>query len=261
MDLSATIIAPDTAIGGALDRALRSRDITVADGAPVVVYCDDIAADRDGHVRRLTALCEHLAARSVQTHLVYVSTAAVCNPRRGRIGETAEVHPHNLREAAAVQAEMLIRAYSCLSRNAIAPLIVRHGELYGDDALSGQVASLVAAARAGRPLSHYGSLNQKRTLTHIDDFADAVAAILPLQVLPSLINIPGETLSMADVLMTVADRFGVDWQPLSQPPSPPDESAPHTSADCVLATALFKSELPEFKLSHRFKTWLRTQGR
>ena len=177
-----------------------------------------------------------------------------------RITEKSEIHPHCLRDAAVVQAEMLLKTWCGLSRNAIAPHVFRYGELYGDPDLfpmaAGHVNECLSLARQGRALSFYGNLDQMRTLTHIDDFATAVAAISLQDFAPNLVNIPGERLSVVDYLMAIAERYGVDWEPTTKRPDVIDENNPFPSCDRILSSALFKSLLPDFKPKRRFKKWL-----
>ena len=232
----------------------------------LVFFCHDVAADRDLHVRSLEALCEHLAAiHSVdrQVHLVYFSSTNICNANGRRIREDSEIYPHCLRDAAVVQAEMLLKTWCSISRNAIAPHVFRYGELYGEaDAFpthAGHVNECLALARQGKTLVFYGNLNQARTLTHVDDFASAVAAVLQEDFTPSRINIPGEKVTVAEFLQKIAEHYGVEWEPTTQRPSVLDENVPYLACDRLLNAAVFKSIVPDFKPKHKFANWLAVQ--
>ena len=52
--------------------------------------------------------------------------------------------------------------------------------------------------------------SQKRTLTHVEDLADAAAALFKSDFAPSPVNLPGETHAVIDYLSPIADRFGVE---------------------------------------------------
>ena len=232
----------------------------------LVFFCHDVAEDRDLHVQSLASLCEHLAAiHSVyrQVHLVYFSSTNICNANGRRIREDSEIYPHCLRDAAIVQAEMLLKTWCSLSRNAIAPHVFRYGELYGEtDAFpthAGHVNECLALARQGKTLVFYGNLNQARTLTHVDDFAEAVAAVLQEDFTPPRINIPGEKVTVADFLEKIAEHYGVEWEPTTQRPSVLNENVPFLACDRLLNAAVFKSIVPDFKPKHKFSNWLQRQ--
>ena len=281
------VIGADTFIGSRLAKAMaavghrvtaygtretttcRKTDYRHFDLSPecnLVFFCHDVAADRDLHVRSLEALCEHLAAiHSVdrQVHLVYFSSTNICNANGRRIREDSEIYPHCLRDAAVVQAEMLLKTWCSISRNAIAPHVFRYGELYGEaDAFpthAGHVNECLALARQGKTLVFYGNLNQARTLTHVDDFASAVAAVLQEDFTPSRINIPGEKVTVAEFLQKIAEHYGVEWEPTTQRPSVLDENVPYLACDRLLNAAVFKSIVPDFKPKHKFANWLAVQ--
>ena len=232
----------------------------------LVLFCHDVSLDRELHIKALSALCEHLAASHTgdrQVHLAYFSSTNICNANGRRITEDSEIYPHCLRDAAVVQAEMLLKTWCCLSRNAVAPHVFRYGELYGEeDAFptpAGHVNECLANARRGRPLVFYGNLNQRRTLTHIDDFADAVASVLRRGLAPGRVNIPGENLMVVDFLMGISGHYGVDWEPTIRRPDAVNENVPFASCDRLLDAAVFKSVVSGFKPKHRFKSWLAKQ--
>ena len=232
----------------------------------LLFFCHDVAENRDLHVKALSALCEHLASiHSVdrQVHLVYFSSTNICNANGRRIREDSEISPHCLRDAAIVQAEMLLKTWCSLSGNAIAPHVFRYGELYGEtDAFptqAGHVNECLALARQGKTLVFYGNLSQARTLTHVDDFAEAVAAVLQEDFTPSRINIPGEKVTVVEFLEKIAEHYGVEWEPTTQRPSILNENVPFLASDRLLNAAVFKSIVPEFKLKHKFANWLHRQ--
>ncbi len=232
----------------------------------MVFFCHDVALDREQHIQALSALCEHLAAihsKDRQVHLVYFSSTNICNTNGRRIREDSEIYPHCLRDAAVAQAENLLKTWCSLSGNAISPHVFRYGELYGEEdrypTPAGHVNECLAMARQGKPLVFYGNLNQKRTLTHIDDFAAAVVEVLHRGFTPSRVNIPGEHLMVVDFLMGISGHYGVDWEPTASRPVVVDENVPFASSDRLLNAAVFKSIVPDFKPKYRFKSWLSNQ--
>lgn len=274
-DRKAVIVGADSFIGSCLARTLAKAgcDVQSVVGdymhynipqeCGLVLFCHDAFGDRDLHTRAFSALCEHLAAtRSAgrQVHLCYFSTANICDGDGRQISEKSSIHPHNLYELAVCQAEMTLNAWVCLSRGVIVPNIFRHGELYGDaDAPrtdAGHVNECLRLARDGKPLTFCGNLGQKRTLLHVEDFAYAVVALLSRDIIPNLINIPGETLNIYDYLSAISDHYHVELNIGTQRRF--SENLPPYSCDRVLSASVFRSEL-DFKPKHRFKTWLLSQ--
>ncbi len=85
--------------------------------------------------------------------------------------------------------------------------------------------------------------SQKRTLTHVEDLADAAAALFKSDFAPSPVNLPGETHAVIDYLSPIADRFGVELAMIRDCHS---EEFPWGFGGCVLSAAAFKAKLPGF---------------
>ena len=225
----------------------------IPDDCNLVLYCHDATRSPDRHLTALDTLCRTLAATRTgmnQIHVALFTPATACQTS-ARIRENAALQPHSHHDLLHAQAELLLHAWCFRSRTAILPNLFRHGELYGLS--TGHIAASLRHARSGHPLQLPGLGNQKRTLTHLDDLAAAVATLLKDDFTPSPINLPGETLTVIDYLLPIADRFGVD---LDMTPDSYSDDLPWGIGDCVLSAALFKSEAPTFRLRHRFRSWL-----
>ena len=221
----------------------------------LVLYCHDAMEDAARHVVILETLCRELAASRTdanQVHVCVFTPASACESAP-RIRENAAVLPHSLREMACVQAEMTLHAWCFKSHTTIIPQIIRHGELYGID--GGHVASCLHRAVSGQNLLIPGLGNQKRTLTHIEDFANAAATLLKDDFPPSPINIPGENMDVIEYVGPIADHYGLD---LLMSIDCFSEELPWGVGDCALSASLFKSEFPSFRLHHSFQKWLAT---
>ncbi len=245
--------AAKSSIGQAEYRQSDYTSFDVPAECNLVLYCHDVVQDTARHVGILDALCGELAATRTDSNQVYVcvfTPVSACAPS-ARIREDATLIPHSMREMACVQAEMTLHAWCYKSHTAILPQIFRHGELYGIDC--GHVAACIHQAASGKNLLIPGLGNQKRTLTHIDDLADAVATILKDDFLPSPINIPGENMNVIEYMGPVADRFGLE---LDMSQNCFSEDLPWGVGNCALSASLFKSEVPGFRPKHRFKKWL-----
>ena len=225
----------------------------VPDECNLVLYCHDAMGDADRHVGILETLCRELAASRTdanQVHVCVFTPASACAAAR-RIREDTALLPHSLRDMVCVQAEMTLHAWCFKSRMTIIPQIIRHGELYGVE--GGHVASCLRRAASGQDLLIPGLGNQKRTLTHIEDFADAAAKLLKDDFPPSPINIPGEEMDIIEYVSPIADRYDLK---LLMSRDCFSEELPWGVGDCALSSALFKSEFPSFRLRHSFQKWL-----
>ena len=237
---------PSPAASGQVSyRQTDYASFAIPDDCNLVLYCHDATRSPDRHLAALDTLCRTLAATRTgmnQIHVALFTPATACQTS-ARIRENAALQPHTHHD--------LLHAWCFRSRTAILPNLFRHGELYGLS--TGHIAASLRHARSGHPLQLPGLGNQKRTLTHLDDLAAAVATLLKDDFTPSPINLPGETLTVIDYLLPIADRFGVD---LDMTPDCHSDDLPWGIGDCVLSSALFKSEAPTFRLRHRFRSWL-----
>ena len=272
MDCKAQALLVDgkTGLGRALSRALSAAGFAVAEcdaeraAVPAecsqVLYCHDAAAEPDRHLAGLDALCGALAATRTadapsQVHVCLFTPASAFAGGAPRVREEAAPRPHSLRELVCAQAELALQTWCFRTRTAILPQLFRHGELYGVSA--GHVAECLRLAQARQPLTLPGLGAQKRTLTHVEDLADAAAALLKKDFAPSPVNLPGETLAVIDYMSPIADRYGVE---LAMGRDACSEAFPWGLGDCVLATAVAKAELPAFRPKHRFREWLQTNA-
>ena len=276
----AVIIGVDTDMGRALSRSLsavgfqviglgeadempgvalaeyRKSDYSsfgVPDECNLVLYCHDALGDSARHVGILEALCRELAMSHTDENQVNVcvfTPASACAAAHC-IREDTALLPHSLREMVCVQAEMTLHAWCFKSHTAILPQIIRHGELYGIE--GGHVASCLRRAASGQDLLIPGLGNQRRTLTHIEDFADAAATLLKGDFPTSPINIPGENMDVIGYVSPIADCYGLE---LFMSRDCFSEELPWGVGDCALSASLFKSEFPAFRLRHSFQKWL-----
>ena len=286
----AVVVGADTAIGFAMAQSMRDGGFDViglgeAEESPcagladyrktdyssygipqdcnLLLFCHDAALHASRHAAAMESLCRELAENrkdGKQIH-VCVFTPANAYDANGRpVRETSPLCPHSLRELAHVQAEMILRTWFSLTHSTILPNVFRHGELYADMpdamALAGHVNACLRLARTHGAMTFPGLGLQKRTLTHLDDFASAVAALLRKDCIPSVINIPGETMTIADYMNEICSRFGLEAV-IGE--SAFDDDLPWGVGDRVLSATAFKAELPEFRMRHSFRKWLAGQ--
>ncbi len=266
-DKRLSIVGADTAVGAVLARGLADAGFDVVESAAdcrLVLYCHDAAQDTAGHVSALDALCCELSETHTSNRQVRVcvfTPANACGESPRGIRETTPLLPRCRRDFAYAQAEFLLHAWYGMSRTAILPTVFRHGELYcapnPTRPLAGHVNACLRKARKHDSMVFPGLAIQKRTLTHLDDFADAVATILSNDFPPSVINIPGETMTIAEYMCDICNHYGLK-DTLDKYPF--DDDLPWGLGDRVLSSAEFRSECPSFRLRHKFKNWLAQIG-
>ena len=271
-----TLIGSDTFIGGSLAKAMTAAgrhimpslsdniaDVSIPEGCNTVLFCHDVSMETERHAAMLDALCRRLSEKHADGNAVHVclfTPATVCQPSGGIVREDSPTRPNGRCGVAACHAELLLHAWQEMTSNAIIPHIFRYGELYGEpcgkETRLGHLNAALQLARQGKPIQMRGFGLQKRTLTHIDDFSHAVAAILSEYGLPRIVNIPGERMAIAQYMNAIAAAFnvGLDYQASK---TDFDENLPPYSGDCVLSSSVFRG-LVTFKPQYKFMKWLKT---
>jgi nucleoside-diphosphate-sugar epimerase len=270
------LVGSDTFIGSALAKAMEASerhvmpcqsasaaDVSIPDGCNTVLFCHDVYMETERHAALLDALCRRLAEKHADGNPVHVcvfTPAAVCQPTGGVVRENSPTRPYGRWGVAACHAELLLHAWQEMTSNAIIPHIFRYGELYGEpcgkETGLGHLNAALRLARQGKPVQMRGFGLQKRSLTHVDDFSRAVAAVLAEYGLPRIVNIPGERMPIAQYMNAIAAAFnvGLEYQASK---ADFDENQPSFSSDCVLSAAVFRS-LVAYKPKIRFMKWLET---
>ena len=268
------LVGCDTFMGAGLAKAMETAGrhvvpfhgtdiaaVSVPDGCNMVLFCHDVSLDAERHAMMLDALCRRLAENRTADKAVHVcvfTPAAVCQTTNGVVREDSPTRPCGRCGVAACHAEMLLHAWVEMTHNAILPHIFRHGELYGEpcgnETNMGHLNTALRLARQGKPIQMRGFGLQKRSLTHIDDFSRAVAAVLAEYGLPRIVNIPGERVAIAQYMNAIAAAFNVGLEYQASKASF-DENLPSYSGDCVLSSTVFRG-LVTFKPQHKFMKWL-----
>ncbi len=239
---NAVIIGVDTAIGYALAHSMYRAGFDVIgygereaspcgwlkeyhltdyksyDGIPEecnrLLFCHDAALHTERHVPALEALCRKLAENRMEKHgrqiMVCLFTPANACECKGRlITEEAGLLPRSRRDVAYAHAELTMHAWYVLAKTNILPKFFRYGELYADMPdelpLAGHVMACLKKVRRHERLVSPGLGNLRRQVTHLEDFANMVAAAVKQDFMPSVTNIAGEPMSVIDYMIPLED--------------------------------------------------------
>ena len=268
------LVGSDTFIGGSLAKAMEAAGrhvfpcpsdndsfASIPDGCNTVLFCHDASLETERHAEMLDALCRRLAVKHADgnaVHLCLFTPAMVCQTSGGIVREDSPTRPNGRCGVASCHAELLLHAWQKMTSNAIISHIFRYGELYGEpcgnETNLGHLNAALQLARQGKSIQMRGFGLQKRSLTHVDDFACAVAAVLSEYGLPRIVNIPGERMQIVQYMNAIATAFnvGLDYQAKE---TVFDENLPPYSSDCVLSSAVFRG-LVTFKPQYKFMKWL-----
>ena len=272
------IVGSDTFIGSSLAKAMKSagRDVmpcpsdndsiaSIPDGCNTVLFCHDVSMETERHAAMLDDLCRRLAEKrnaGNAVHLCLFTPAMVCQPIGGIVREDSPTRPNGRCGVASCHAELLLHAWQEMTSNAIISHIFRYGELYGEpcgnETNLGHLNAALQLARHGKSIQMRGLGLQKRSLTHIDDFSRAVAAVLSEYGLPRIVNIPGERMAIAQYMNAIAAAFNVGLVYQSSK-TDFDENLPPYSGDYVLSSSVFRG-LVAFKPQYKFMKWLVVSG-
>ena len=287
---SAVIVGVDTAIGFALAHSLRKAGFGVigfgeAEKEPcngllgycrtdyssygdipeecnLLLFCHDAAFRPDRHAAAMEALCRKISEKRPSDKPIAVcvfTPANACDCTGKTITEDAALMPRSLRNLAHVQAEMMLHAWHAVSKRVILPRSFRYGELYADMPneipLAGHVNACLRKVRRHERLVSPGLGNQRRTLTHLEDFANMVALVVSQDFIPSVTNIPGETMEIIEYMMPLEKNPEME---MFMDIGHYDDDLPYGVGDRVLYCPQFmagKKNSFKYSLRHKFRDW------
>lgn len=287
---NAVIIGVDTAIGFALVHAMRRAGFSVIgygemrnapceglleyhqtdyasyeklpDDCNRLLFCHDAALCTSRHASALDALCRFLTTQltSVQQIDFCVFTPAnACKCTRRYVTEDATLLPRSRRDLAHAHAELMVQTWCTLSKRRLMPKVFRYGELYADLPdelpLAGHVMACLRKVRRGERLVTPGLGNRRRTLTHLEDFANMVAVAVKQDFIPAVTNIAGETMSVIDYMIPLEDR---EDKEMLMDIGHYDDDYPDGIGDCVLYSPQFQPGRRCFlgyRPCHKYQDW------
>lgn len=183
-----------------------------------IVVCLDPTWKMESYLSTIQSLCNYLESNNISTHICYLSSFRVCDSNsRHTILETARLMPRSEYEMNIAVAELYLKMRSSQMNGRLPVRIVRMGEVYGNEFESGGdrtypglINESLRQASVGKPVVMYGLGLKKWTVTHVSDACRFSIKYMNLDFAPEIINVPGETLCVADVLMNIARHFHAD---------------------------------------------------
>ena len=183
-----------------------------------IMICLNPTWEMDSYLSVIQSLCNYLENNNLSAHICYPSSFRVCDSSsRHTILETTRLMPRSEYEMNIAAAELYLKMRSFQMNGRLSTRIVRMGEIYGnefeadgDHTCPGLINESLHRASAGEPIVMYGLGLKKWTVTHISDACRFSIKYMNLDFAPEIINVPGETLCVADVLTNIARHFHVD---------------------------------------------------
>lgn len=229
-----------------------------------IMVCLDPMWNMDSYLSIIQSLCNYLESHNISTHICYLSSFRVCDSNsRQAILETARLMPRSEYEMNIAAAELYLKMRSFQMNGRVPVRIVRMGEIYGnefepdgDRTYPGLINESLRQASVGEPVVMYGLGLKKWTVTHISDACRFSIKYMNLDFAPEMINVPGETLCVADVLTNIARHFNVDSVLASA-----NQNSVYCNkfaGDQVLSGKSAR-ELIVYEVQYRFRQWLAQQ--
>ena len=183
-----------------------------------IMVCLEPTWKMDAYLSIIQSLCNYLESNNISTHICYPSSFRVCDSSsQHTILETSRLMPRSEYEMNIAAAELHLKMHSFQMNGRLPIRIVRMGEIYGhefeadgDRTCPGLINESIRQASVGEPVVMYGLGLKKWSVTHISDACHFSIKYMNLDFAPEIINVPGETLCVADVLTNIARHFHVD---------------------------------------------------
>ena len=177
-----------------------------------IVVCLDPRIGLDAFINRMRHLCDYIVEQGFYGRVCFISSGEICLPSYEEITEDAIVAPRTEGDLALAFGENILNVMLHRQDIQAGLLVVRLGVPYGDEIgmpdAPGMINRLIRDASAGKILEVTKFTEVKRSCTHISDACGSIIGLLELgDIAPALVNIPGEVLTVKDIIDTVAKRF------------------------------------------------------
>lgn len=198
-----------TIVSGA-EKAVVEPDPIVSD---CLFVCVDPSIGFDKYVKWMRGFCKEIIAKEFWGRICFLSSGGICRSRCDEpISEDTIVSPRTEMDLSLATAENLLEVMRNNRRNMAEATVVRIGVPYGNETgiddsniLVNQVVKQAIAREAiGLPVHQ-----AKRSFTHISDICDSIIKVMSLKFCPELVNVPGDILSIHDLVNVLSESFNV----------------------------------------------------
>ena len=188
------------------------------------------------------------AVRRTGARMIFASTCEVYGyAEQSPVSEDSQLRPHSPYAASKAAADRMCFAYH--KSYGVNVTIVRPSNVYGERQKSGRGGALIPIlarlAASGKPLTVFGSGDQRREYIHVSDLVNAYDLVLERDDLAgATLNVgTGETPSVMEIARVISDRAGV---PVINEPARPGE---------VLGFELDNSRIGKLGFEPQIKFW------
>ncbi len=222
--------------------------------------CIDPGIGFERYTAKVKKICDTLVSEDYGADLCLLSSASLCMPEYDcQITENTIVYPRNEHDLSLATAENMLRVLACKQEVYITSHIMRIGMPYGkeipnvkDDCVVNQ---MVANGRDKLNIQIPMLGDSKRSLSHISDICQSVISLVNAEYCPSLVNIPGEEMTFAEIGSAVAEKYNVSF---SEKGLTFNDAKDFFAGDQNLSATYF-NELVTYTPRYTFKQWLAEQ--
>ena len=196
---------------------ISGTEKAVVEPAPIVSDCLFVCIDPnigfDKYVKWMRGFCKEVIAKDFWGRICFLSSGGICRSRCDEpISEDTIVSPRTELDLSLATAENLLEVMRNNRRNLAEVTVARIGVPYGNetgiDDLNVFVNQALKKAIVGEPIE-LPAHQAKRTFTHISDICDSIIKVMSLKFCPELVNIPGEVLTIRDLVKVLTESFDV----------------------------------------------------
>ena len=235
------------------EKAVVEPDPIVSD---CLFVCIDPCIGFDKYVKWMRGFCKEIVTKEFWGRICFLSSGSICRSRcDDPISEDTIVSPRTEFDLSLATAENLLEVMRNNRRNMAEVTVVRIGVPYGNETdaddsfifVNQAVKKAISGESIGLPVHQ-----AKRSFTHISDICDSIIKVMSLKFCPELVNIPGEVLSIRDLVNVLTESFGVKRESVYDFYNDKD----FFLGDQHLSDALFK-ETVSYNRKYTLRKWLK----
>ena len=235
------------------EKAVVEPDPIVSD---CLFVCIDPSIGFDKYVKWMRGFCKEIISKEFWGRICFLSSGSICRSRcDAHISEDTIVSPRTEYDLSLATAENLLEVMRNNRRNMAEVTVVRIGVPYGNETDADDsfvfVNQAVKKAISGKSIE-LPVHQAKRSFTHISDICDSIIKVMSLKFCPELVNIPGEVLSIRDMVNMLTESFGVKRESVYDFYNDQD----FFLGDQHLSDALFK-ETVSYNRKYTLRKWLK----